>query len=150
MCPESDHPIVRSTHLVASHDLYVITVEKWDITCLTACHHLLEVFQCLEEIHAERWEEEVDALVQSTWREKTTKDLLWETKQEYIQEWRRNIQITTTSGYHNLVVRWNMSTLPQGPTNPPHVMERTTYYLMDDKQTDPSVMVLGSEWSSKN
>ena len=81
---------------------------------------------------------------------RTTKDPLWETKQDYIKEWRRNTLIMTTSGYHNLVVRWNVGTLPQGPTNLPCAMENATYYLTDDEQTDPSVMVLGSEWSLKN
>ena len=130
---------------MASHSLHVITAAKWDIGILTACHHLLEAFRCLEEIRTERWEEEVDALAQSTWKMKTTKNPLWETKADYIKEWWRNTLITMTSGYHNLVVRWNVGTLPQGPTNPPCAMESATYYLMDDDQTDPSVMILGSE-----
>ena len=135
---------------MASHRLHVITVAKWDIGILTAHHHLLEVFGRLEEIRAERWEEKVDTLVQLTWEMRTTKDLLWETKQDYIKEWRRNTLIATTSGYHNLVIQWNMGTLPQGPTNPPRAMEDATYYLTDNEQTDPSVMILGSERSSKN
>ena len=135
---------------MASHSLHVITAAKWDIGILTACHHLLEAFGCLEEVHVEKWEEKVDALVQSTWEMRTTKDPLWETKWDYIKEWRRNTLIATTSGYHNLVVRWNVGTLPQGPTNPPHAMESMTYYLTDDEQMELSVMILGSEWSSKN
>ena len=71
---------------------------------LTARHHLLEVFGRLEEIRAERWEEKVDALTQSTWKMRTTKDLLWETKVDYIKEWWRNTLIATTSSYHNLVI----------------------------------------------
>ena len=129
---------------MASHHLHVITAEKQDIGILTA-HHLLKAFPLLEEIHAERWEEEVDALVQLTWEMRTTKDPLWETKREYVKEWWRNTLITMTSGYHNLVVRWNVGTLPQGPTNPPCAMESATYYLTDDDQMDPSVMILGSE-----
>ena len=73
-----------------------------------------------------------------------------ETKREYVEEWQRNTLIATTSSYHNLVIRWNMGTLPQGATNPPRAMEHTMYYLMDDEQTDLSIIVLGSEWSSKN
>ena len=80
----------------------------------------------------------------------TMKDPLWETKREYVKEWQRNTLIATTSGYHNLVVHWNMGTLPQGTTNPPHTMERTMYYLIDNEQMDPSVIVLGSEWSLRN
>ena len=137
--------INKSALTVASHRPHVITAAKRDIGILTARHHLLEAFRCLEEIHTERWEEEVDTLAQSTWKMKTTKNLLWETKADYIKEWRRNTLIATTSGYHNLVVRWNVGTLPQGPTNPPCTMESATYYLMDDDQTDPSVMILGSE-----
>ena len=108
------------------------------------------MFQRLEEIHAERWEEEVDTLARLTWEMRTTKDPLWETKQEYIKEWQRNVLIATTSRYHNLVVRWNVGTLPQGPTNLPYAMDSATYYLTDDEQTDPSVIVLGSEQSSRN
>ena len=135
---------------MASHRLHVITVAKQDIGILTVHHHLLEAFRRLEEIRTERWEEEVDALTQSIWKMRTMKDPLWETKADYIKEWQRNTLITTTSGYHNLVVRWNVGTLPQGPTNPPRTMESATYYLMDDEQTDPSVMILGSEQSSKS
>ena len=135
---------------MASRDLHVTIVEKWDIGILTARHHPLEVFQRLGEICMEKWEEEVDALTQLTWKMKTTKDLLWETKWEYVKEWQRNMLITMTSGYHNLVIRWNVGTLPQGPTNPPCAMESAMYYLMDDKQMDPSVIILGSEQSSKN
>ena len=87
--------------------------------------------------------------MQLIWKMKMM-DPLWETKREYIKEWQRNTLIVTTSGYHNLVVRWNVGTLPQGPTNRPRAMQGTTYYLMDDEQTDPSVMVLGSEQSLRN
>ena len=85
MHPESGQLTARSAHTVASHHPHVITVAKQDIGILIA-HHLLAAFLCLEEIHAEIWEEEVDALVQSTW-ETRTKDLLWKTKREYIKEW---------------------------------------------------------------
>ena len=81
---------------------------------------------------------------------RTTKDPLWEAKWDYIKEWQRNTLIMTTSGYHNLVVRWNIGTLPQGPTNPPRTMESVTYYLMNDEQTELLVMILGSEQSSRN
>ena len=133
---------------MASHHHHVITVADQGIGQLTVRYHA-EAFPLLEEIHAERWEEEVDELVQLIWKMKMM-DPLWETKREYIKEWQRNTLIATTSGYHNLVVQWNVGTLPQGPTNPPHAMEGTTYYLMDDEQTDPSVMVLGSEQSLRN
>ena len=149
MCLESDRPTARSTHIVASCHLHVISAAKQGIGSLTA-HHPLAAFPRLEEICAEMWEEEVDALVQSTWKTKTMKDPLWETKREYIEEWRRNTLIMTTSSYHNLVIRWNMGTLLQGPTNPPRVMESATYYLTDDEQMDLSVMVLGLEQSSRN
>ena len=76
---------VRSTHIVASCHLHVITAEKQGIGNLTV-HQILAAFPCLEEIHAEVWEEEVDALVQSTLKTRT-KDPLWETKQEYVKEW---------------------------------------------------------------
>ena len=145
---ENGRPTVRNAHTVASRRPHVITAAKQDIGILIA-HHL-EAFPCLEEIHAERWEEEVDALMWLTWETRMTKDPLWETKWEYVKEWWRNTLIATTSRYHNLVVQWNVGTLPQGPTNPPHAMECMTYYLMDDEQTDPSVMVLGSERSSRN
>ena len=62
------------------------------------------MFGRLEEICMERWEEKVDTLAQSTWKMRTTKDPLWETKVDYIKEWWRNTLIATTSGYHNLVV----------------------------------------------
>ena len=137
-----------NTHIVASRHLHVTIAAKRDIGILTA-HHPLAAFPRLEEIHTEMWEEKVDALMQLTWKVRT-EDPLWETKQEYIKEWQRSTLIMTTSGYHNLVIRWNIDTLPQGPTNPPCTMERVTYYLTDDEQTEPSVMILGSEQSSKN
>ena len=139
----------RKGCMMASHCHLVITAGKQGIGILTA-HHLIEAFLRLEEIHTERWEEEVDVLVLLTWKMRMTKDLLWETKREYVEEWQRNTLIATTSSYHNLVIRWNMGTLPQGATNLPRAMEHTMYYLMDDEQTDLSIIVLGSEWSSKN
>ena len=60
---ENGRPTVRNAHTVASCCPNVITVAKQDIGILIACHHLLEVFPCLEEICTERWEEEVDTLV---------------------------------------------------------------------------------------
>ena len=125
---ESVLPITRNAHIVASHHHHVITAAKQSIGILTA-HHLIEVFPCLKEIHAERWVKEVDELTQLTWKMKTMKDPLWETKREYIREWQRNTLITTASGYHNLVIRWNVGTLPQGPTNLPCAMEHATCYL---------------------
>ena len=89
---------------MASHCLHVITAAKRDIGILTAHRHLLEAFGRLEETCVERWEEKVDALTQLTWEMRMTKDPLWETKREYVKEWQRNVLITTTSGYHNLVV----------------------------------------------
>ena len=124
-------------------------MEKQGIGILTVCHHV-EAFPCLKEIRAERWVEETNALVQSTWKTRTMEDLLWETKWDYIVEWQRNTLVTTTSRYHNLVIHWNMGTLSHGPTNPPCTMECMMYYLTDNKQTDLSVMVLGSERSSRN
>ena len=86
-------------------------------------------------MRAERWVEETDALTQSTWKMRTTEDPLWETKWDYIVEWQRNTLVMTTSGYHNLVVHWNVGTLPHGLTNPPRTMECTMYYLTDDDDT---------------
>ena len=71
---ESDHPITKNTPLMASLSL-VITVSNKDMWRLIAAS-LEEAFLRVEEIQVERWEEEVNALMQSTWKEKTTKDPL--------------------------------------------------------------------------
>ena len=93
--------------------------------------------------------EEVDELVLQTWRMKTSKNPRWNTTMDYIKDWRRGVLLATTSGYHNLVLRWNTRTLPQGAKDQPREMESATYRLTDDKATDPSVMILVSERSSK-
>ena len=51
--------------MMASQYYLVGTAEKQGIENLTA-HHPVEAFPCLEEIHTERWEEEVNTLAQST------------------------------------------------------------------------------------
>ena len=97
-------PFTRNTYMMASHPYLIITMESWDIGIMTAHLHE-EAFPHLEEIYAERWEEEVDALIQSTWKIKMNKNPLWETKWEYIKEWQRGILVMTTSEYHNLVIQ---------------------------------------------
>ena len=146
----SGMPTTKNECMMASPLLhYVIFADAQGIGMLTAPHNA-EAFPHLEEIHAEKWQEKIDTLTLSIWRMKTMKNSLWETKQEYIEEWQRQTLITTTSRYHNLVVCWNVGTLPQGPTNPPCMMEHATYYLTDNKQMDPSVVLLESEGSLRN
>ena len=96
-------PSTRNTHMMASHPHLIITVESQDIGIMTAYLHE-EVFPRLEKICTEYWEEEVDALVQSTLKIKTTKNPLWETKRDYVKEWQRGVLLATTTGYHNLVI----------------------------------------------
>ena len=79
----------------------------------------------------------------------TTKNPNWGETSDYIEDWRRGVLIATTVGYHNLVIRWNPQTLPW-PEDPLHTMEDATYRLTDDDSTDPSVVLLRSEGSSKS
>ena len=80
---------------------------------------------------------------------KTRQDPLWETKWKYIEKWQRGVLITTTSRYHNLVIHWNVWTLLQ-VEDPIEAIKDTTYHLMDDEVTDPSVVLLTSEQSSRS
>ena len=80
---------------------------------------------------------------------KTIKNPQWGTTQDLIEEWRRKVLIVTTTKYHNLVIHWNTWTLPQGAKDLTNEMESTMYHLMDDKATDPFVILLVSEHSSK-
>ncbi|ETW77052.1 hypothetical protein HETIRDRAFT_454461 [Heterobasidion irregulare TC 32-1] len=82
------------------------------------------------------------------WKEKTTHPL-WETKREYIEEWRQRMFLATTSGYHNLVLRWNVLTLPH-PDDPKQTMGNALCYLTDDGETEVSVILLESEQCSEN
>ncbi|ETW77138.1 hypothetical protein HETIRDRAFT_454516 [Heterobasidion irregulare TC 32-1] len=77
------------------------------------------------------------------WKEKTTHPL-WETKREYIEEWRWRILIAMTSGYHNLVLRWNICTLPH-PDDPKRTISNTPCRLTDDGEMEASVILLELE-----
>ena len=68
---------------------------------------------------------------------------------DYIKDWRRGVLLATTSGYHNLVLQWNVRTLPQGARDQPREMESAMYCLTDNEATDPSVMLLPSKRSSR-
>ena len=121
------------------------------ISCRTVAHHHpdLEAFGRLEGIRVARWEEEVGELAKWTWKRMTTKNPNWGETSDYIEDWRRGVLIATTVGYHNLVIRWNPRTLPR-PEDPLRTMEDATYRLTDDSSTDPSVVLLQSEGSSKS
>ena len=108
------------------------------------------MFNWLVEIYEDRYKEEVDELVLQTWRMKMSKNPYWSTMRDYIEDWRRGVLLATTSGYHNLVLRWNIRTLPQGARDQPREMESATYHLMDDKAMDLFVILLPSERSSRN
>ena len=58
---KSGTPYTKREHMMASQYYLVGTAEKQGIENLTA-HHPVEAFPCLEEIHTERWEEEVNTL----------------------------------------------------------------------------------------
>ena len=79
----------------------------------------------------------------------TTKNPNWGETSDYIEDWRRGVLIATTVGYHNLIIRWNPRTLPR-PKDPLRTMEDATYRLTDDSSTNPSVVLLQSESSSKS
>ena len=68
---------------------------------------------------------------------------------DYIEDWRRGVLMATTVGYHNLVIRWNVRTLPREGEDHARAMESATYRLTDDEATDPSVILMESECSSK-
>ena len=116
---------------------------------LIALNHV-EAFNRLAEIRESQYVEEVDKLVLQTWRMKTSKNPRWNATTHYIEDWRRGVLLTTTSGYHNLVLRWNVRTLPQRARDQPREMESTMYRLMDNKAMDLSMMLLPSERSSKS
>ena len=107
------------------------------------------MFSQLAEIRAGRYKEEVDELVLQTWRMKMSKNPHWSMTRDYIEDWRRGVLLATTSKYHNLVLRWNIRTPPQGARDQPREMESATYCLMDNKTTDLFVILLPSERSSK-
>ncbi|ETW85248.1 hypothetical protein HETIRDRAFT_448412 [Heterobasidion irregulare TC 32-1] len=94
----------------------------------------------LNHFHTQPAGEETAQLI---WKEKTTHPL-WETKREYIEEWRQRMFIATTSGYHNLVLRWNVRTLPH-PDNPRRTISDASCRLTDDKGMEASVILLASE-----
>ena len=94
----------------ASQIITASIAEDQDIMKLTAVPHA-EVFNRLAEIHESRYVEEVDELVLQTWRMKTSKNPHWNTTMDYIENWRRGVLLATTSGYHNLMLRWNTRTL---------------------------------------
>ena len=47
----------------------------------------IEAFNCLEEAHADQWVKQGEEVAWLTLRIKMAQNLLWETKQEYIEEW---------------------------------------------------------------
>ena len=100
------------------------------------------------EIGASWWAEKVEELVLQTWRVKMNKNSHWDIIRD-IKDWRRGVLLATTSGYHNLVLWWNVRTLLQEAGDLSRAMEIATYHLMDDKATDLSVMLLTSERSSR-
>ena len=132
----------------ASNLFVVSTAEIQGMEFLIALNHV-EAFNRLAEIRESQYVEEVDELVLQIWRMKTNKNPRWNTTTDYIEDWRMGVLITTTSGYHNLVLRWNTRTLLKGAKDQARQMESATYRLMDDEATDPSVMILVSERSSK-
>ncbi|ETW74706.1 hypothetical protein HETIRDRAFT_456262 [Heterobasidion irregulare TC 32-1] len=73
------------------------------ITNIKRPHKPVEAFNQFEETRRDAWVRQGEETVQLIWKEKTTHPL-WETKQEYIEEWRRRMLIAMTSGYHNLVL----------------------------------------------
>ena len=115
---------------------------------IVAHHPNLEAFGQLEDIRVAKWEEEVGELAKWTWK-RMTRNPGWEETTSFIESWRRAVLVSTTVGYHDLVVRWNPRTLPR-PESPLRTMEDATYRLTDDDSTDPSVMLLPSEGSSKS
>ncbi|ETW82515.1 hypothetical protein HETIRDRAFT_450360 [Heterobasidion irregulare TC 32-1] len=89
------------------------------------------------------YDKEGEETARLIWREKTTHPL-WETKREYIEEWRQRMSLAMTSGYHNLVLQWNVLTLPH-PDDPKTTMGNALCYLTDDRETEASVILLESE-----
>lgn len=134
--------------MMASPLPIVLIVDEKGIGRITAALPV-EVFPCLEEIGASRWAEEVEELVLQTWRMKTIKNPRWETMRDFIEDWRRGVLMATTTGYHNLVIWWNMRTLPQGAEDQARAMENATYRLTDDEATDLSVILLAPKRSSE-
>ena len=102
MCLKSGMLTARNAPLMASSPL-VIIVKGQDTLQLTADPYI-EVFNHLKEAYVDQWVKKGEELVQSIWRMKTIENLLWETKQGYIKEWRRGILVATTTGHYNLVV----------------------------------------------
>lgn len=86
MCLKSGMLPTRSTHIIASHPCHVLTVENQGIGMLIAEPHI-EAFNCLEEAHADQWVKQGEEVAWLTLRMKMAQNLLWETKQEYIEEW---------------------------------------------------------------
>ncbi|ETW76440.1 hypothetical protein HETIRDRAFT_105921 [Heterobasidion irregulare TC 32-1] len=109
----------------------------------TRKHNAEKAFAQFEETRRDAWVRQGEETAQSIWREKTTHPL-WETKQEYIKEWRRRMLIAMTSRYHNLVLRWNIRTLPH-PDNPKRTISDASCRLTDDGETEASVILLESE-----
>ncbi|ETW82665.1 hypothetical protein HETIRDRAFT_108895 [Heterobasidion irregulare TC 32-1] len=107
-----------------------------------------KAFAQFEETRKDAWVRQGEETARLIWREKTTHPL-WETKREYIKEWRQRTFTATTSGYHNLVLRWNVLTLPH-PDDPRRTMGSALCYLTDDGETEASVILLESEQYSEN
>ncbi|ETW86446.1 hypothetical protein HETIRDRAFT_98969 [Heterobasidion irregulare TC 32-1] len=105
----------------------------------------LEAFAQFEETRRDTWVRQGEETARLIWKEKTTHPL-WETKREYIEEWRWRMLITTTSGYHNLVLRWNIHTLPH-PDDPKRTISNASCRLTDDREMEASVILLESEQS---
>ncbi|ETW84847.1 hypothetical protein HETIRDRAFT_450191 [Heterobasidion irregulare TC 32-1] len=104
--------------------------------------------QVFEETRRDAWVRQGEETAWLIWKEKTTHPL-WETKREYIEEWRQRMFLAMTSGYHNLVLRWNVFTLPH-PDDPKQTMGNALCYLTDDRETEASVILLESEQCLEN
>ncbi|ETW78211.1 hypothetical protein HETIRDRAFT_454229 [Heterobasidion irregulare TC 32-1] len=99
-----------------------------------------QAFYQFEETQRDTWVRQGEETAQLIWKEKMT-HLLWETKREYIEGWGRRTFFAMTSGYHNLVLWWNVHTLPH-PYNPRQTISDTSCRLMDDREMEASVFLL--------
>ncbi|ETW78280.1 hypothetical protein HETIRDRAFT_107862 [Heterobasidion irregulare TC 32-1] len=123
-------PLAKNGNMMASLQAPVTIAEKQDTGILTARHDA-EAFNRLEETRRDAWVRQGEEAARLIWKEKTTHPL-WE-----------------TNGYHNLVLQWNVLTLPH-PDDPERTMGNALCYLTDDGETEASVILLESEQCSEN